>query len=163
MNMLQQVYISLGGNMGNTQEIFQKALKEIEEKLGHIVQKSSLYRTAPWGNTQQSDFLNQVILLETEYSPEKLLDNLLTIELLFGRERNIHWGPRTLDLDILFYGELILNKANLTIPHPRITERRFILAPLQQIAAEWLHPLEQKTIQTLLNECKDTSSVEKLA
>lgn len=160
--MLQQVYISLGGNMGNTQEIFQMAKNQVEEKIGQIRQKSSLYRTAPWGNTSQSDFLNQVILIETLLSPEELLDNLLTIELHFGRERLVHWGPRTLDLDILFYGTACINKANLTIPHAKITERRFILAPLQEIAADWLHPVVQKTIHTLLEECQDDSWVEKL-
>lgn len=160
--MLQQAYISLGGNLGNTAEIFEQALQEIERLAGDISKKSSLYQTAAWGNTQQPDFLNQVILIQTTLSPNKLLDTLLTIELKFGRERKEHWGPRTLDLDLLFFDDRILNKERLILPHPRIPERKFILIPLQEIAADWLHPVEQKTIQQLVIECKDDSEVKKL-
>lgn len=160
--MLQQAYISLGGNLGNTVEIFEQALQEIERLAGILQKKSSLYQTAAWGNTQQPDFLNQVILIQTTLSPNKLLDTLLTIELKFGRERKEHWGPRTLDLDLLFLDDRILNKEHLTLPHPRIAERKFILIPLEEIAADWLHPVEQKTIQQLVIECKDDSEVKKL-
>ena len=160
--MLQQAYISLGGNLGNTAEIFEQALQVIERLAGDISKKSSLYQTAAWGNTQQPDFLNQVILIQTTLSPNKLLDTLLTIELKFGRERKEHWGPRTLDLDLLFFDDFILNKDQLILPHPRIPERKFILIPLQEIAADWLHPVEQKTIQQLVIECKDDSEVKKL-
>lgn len=160
--MFQQAYISLGGNLGNPPETFRKALKDIEQLAGPILSQSSLYQTAAWGFTQQPDFINQVIRIQTTLPPQKLLDVLLTIELIHGREREIHWGPRTLDLDLLFYNDLILNEENLTIPHPRIAERRFILIPMQEIAAEWEHPVFKKTIQELAETCMDESQVQKI-
>ncbi len=160
--MSNQAYISLGGNVGNTQEIFQQALKKIEECIGEIVKGSSIYQTAAWGNTQQNDFLNQVIEIETDQSPIQLLDSLLTIEINFGRERKTAWGPRTLDLDILYFNQEIIKTVDLTVPHPRIKDRKFVLIPLNEIASNWKDPQHNQSINELLNSCLDELEVNKL-
>ncbi|MEY2792150.1 MAG: 2-amino-4-hydroxy-6-hydroxymethyldihydropteridine diphosphokinase [Bacteroidota bacterium] len=155
-------YISLGGNLGNTKDIFQEALQEIEKYIGTIVHKSSLYQTAAWGNTLQNDFLNQVISVETILSPKKLLDSLLTIEIKFKRERLEKWGPRTLDLDILYIEHEVIVTNELSIPHPRIEERKFILIPLHEIAPDFRDPRNQLTISELLYVCTDELTVLKI-
>ncbi len=160
--MLNQAYISLGGNLGNTEHIFVEALQLIELRIGNIILKSSLFQTAAWGNAEQDDFLNQVILLETNLNPQNLLDNLLTIELHFKRERIVHWGPRTLDLDILYFNQEIIQTENLTVPHPRIKERRFILIPMHEISPYWIDPASSKPIAELLETCPDKLPVKKL-
>jgi len=160
--MSNLVYISLGGNVGNTQEIFKEALQIIAEKVGEITQKSSLYQTAAWGNIPQNDFLNQVIELETSLNPNELLDSLLTIELYFKRDRKEKWGPRTLDLDILYYNQELIVTEYLQVPHPRIKERNFILIPLAEIAPNWLDPKENQTILQLKDTCKDELLVSKI-
>lgn len=153
------VYLSLGGNLGNTQEIFEACYPMIENKVGLILQKSSCYRTAAWGLQDQADFVNQVILLESALLPEDILVAIQAIEKDFGRERKITWGPRTLDLDILFVDQQIIQTANLHVPHPHIPNRKFILIPMQEIAADYEHPVLHKSIAELLLETKDTSAV----
>ena len=153
------VFISLGGNLGNTLEIFKNSYLEIEKKIGRITAFSNLYQTAAWGKTDQPDFLNQVISLETDLNPEKIMSELLDIELLFGRRRDIVWGPRILDLDILFLGNQIVSSENLTIPHPQIAHRRFVLIPMAEIAPDFLHPVLQQTILELLELTTDLQSV----
>lgn len=160
--MSNRVYISLGGNVGNTQEIFSQTLQMLAEKVGKITQKSSLYQTAAWGNIPQNDFLNQVIELETTYDANKLLDSLLTIELYFKRDRKEKWGPRTLDLDILYFNQDLIETEHLQVPHPRIKERNFILIPLAEIAPNWIDPKENQTILQLKESCKDELLVKKL-
>ena len=160
--MSNRVYISLGGNVGNTQEIFSQALQMLAEKVGKITLKSSLYQTAAWGNIPQNDFLNQVIELETTYDANKLLDSLLTIELYFKRDRKEKWGPRTLDLDILYFNQDLIETEHLQVPHPRIKERNFILIPLAEIAPNWIDPKENQTILQLKETCKDELLVKKL-
>ncbi len=153
------VYLSLGGNLGNTQEIFEACYPMIENKVGLILQKSSCYRTAAWGLQDQADFVNQVILLESKLLPEAILVAIQAIEKDFGRERIVTWGPRTLDLDILFVGQQIIQTADLQVPHPHIQNRKFILIPMQEIAADYEHPVLHKSIAELLLETKDTSAV----
>jgi 2-amino-4-hydroxy-6-hydroxymethyldihydropteridine diphosphokinase len=160
--MSNLAYISLGGNVGNTQEIFQEALKEVEKRIGNILQQSSLYQTAAWGNTEQNDFLNQVIWIESALEANQLLDSLLTIELLFGRERKEPWGPRTLDLDLLFFNQEIIQSDHLMVPHPRIKERKFILVPLNEIAVDFIDPQTGKTIEAILHDCADDLVVKKI-
>lgn len=160
--MSNRVYISLGGNVGNTQEIFSQALQMLSEKVGKITQKSSLYQTAAWGNIPQNDFLNQVIELETTYDANKLLDSLLTIELYFKRDRKEKWGPRTLDLDILYFNQDLIETEHLQVPHPRIKERNFILIPLAEIAPNWTDPKENQSILQIKESCKDELLVKKL-
>jgi len=160
--MSHLAYISLGGNIGNTLEIFQNALLAIEKKLGKIIQKSSIYQTAAWGKEDQNDFLNQVILIETSFDAKKLLDSLLTIELLFERKRIERWGPRTLDLDLLSFDNQIVQAVSLTLPHPRIQERKFILVPLAELNPNWVHPMLRKSVSELLDNCADQLKVKGL-
>lgn len=152
-------FLSLGGNLGNTREIFEQTYPLIEKKIGRILQKSSLYQTAAWGITDQADFLNQVIEIETTQNPEEILTNLLAIELHFGRVRDIKWGPRSIDLDLLLFGNQQVNTPHLTLPHPRIQDRKFILIPLVEIAPNTLHPILGKSVKELLALTTDTSTV----
>ncbi len=157
--MITQLFLSLGGNLGNTREIFEGAYPLIEKKIGKISVYSSVYQTEAWGPIPQADFLNQVVLVTTTLKPEACLTELLEIEREFGRERKERWGPRTLDLDILFYGDVIIAESDLSIPHPRIAERKFILAPLAEIAPTFKNPASGKTMVALLEECEDSSQV----
>ena len=161
--MSHLAYISLGGNIGNTLEIFQNALLAIEKKMGKIIQKSSIYQTAAWGKEDQNDFLNQVILIETSFDAKKLLDSLLTIELLFERKRIERWGPRTLDLDLLSFDNQIENSKSLVLPHPRIQERKFILVPLAELNPNWVHPMLRKSASELLDNCADQLKVKRIS
>ena len=154
-----RVFLSLGGNLGNTQEIFEQSYPAIENKVGKILQKSSLYRTAAWGFKDQADFINQVILLESELNPQEILTEIQAIEKQFGRERIVTWGPRTLDLDILFIEDLIVQNEKLQIPHPQIQNRKFILIPMHEIAESFEHPVLKKSIAELILETTDVSSV----
>lgn len=157
--MTQHLFLSLGGNLGNTREIFEGAYPHIEKKIGKIAVYSSIYQTEAWGPIPQADFLNQVLLVSTSLKPEACLTELLEIERQFGRERKERWGPRTLDLDILFYGDVIIAAPDLSIPHPRIAERKFILTPLAEIAPLFEDPIAKKSMVTLLKECTDESQV----
>lgn len=157
--MMTQLFLSLGGNLGNTREIFEGAYPLIEKKIGKISVYSSIYQTEAWGPILQADFLNQVLLVNTPLKAEACLAEMLEIEREFGRERKERWGPRTLDLDILFYGDQVIAESDLSIPHPRIAERKFILTPLAEIAPTFTDPALRKTMVTLLAECSDNSQV----
>lgn len=122
---------------------------------------SPLYETAPVGMPGQPNFLNAAALLETGLEPAELMHALLEIELLMGRERRVRWGPRAIDLDILFYGDLLLNEPGLTIPHPRLHGRRFALTPLADIASSWVHPALEKTTTQLLAALGPSQEIKK--
>jgi 2-amino-4-hydroxy-6-hydroxymethyldihydropteridine diphosphokinase len=157
---LAQVYLSLGSNLGDRLRYLKKAIKAIEESGSAVIRKiSPLYETEPVGNPDQPPFLNLVILIETDLKPFHLLECLLDIEQRLGRERNEKWGPRTIDVDILFYDERIINSDRLTLPHPRMHQRRFVLVPLTQINPNLLHPLLKKSMEDLLRLCPDQSKV----
>lgn len=150
--------IALGSNMGNSPAILAGALEALAQISGITIQaKSSWYRTKAIGPTQP-DYLNGCAILSVQISPQALLAQLLAIEQEFGRVRQEHWGPRTLDLDLLLYDDLILQQPNLQIPHPRMTERAFVLVPLVEIAPDWIEPVSQRVIQDLLLEI-DTNDV----
>ncbi|MHA8050943.1 2-amino-4-hydroxy-6-hydroxymethyldihydropteridine diphosphokinase [Aquirufa sp. ROCK-SH2] len=148
-------YLSLGGNLGNTIEIFQETYQILEKKVGEITKFSSFYQTAAWGPIKQADFINQVIEVSTRLSATDLMQTLLEIEKEMGRIRDERWGPRTLDLDILFFGDQIIAKENLEIPHPRMEDRKFVLIPLAEINPNFIHPKSQKTVKQILLECED--------
>ncbi len=156
---MTQLFLSLGGNLGNTREIFEGAYPLIEKKIGKISVYSSIYQTEAWGPIPQADFLNQVLLVNTSLKAEACLAEMLEIEREFGRERKERWGPRTLDLDILYYGDQVIAESDLSIPHPRIAERKFILTPLAEIAPTFTDPASRKTMVILLAECSDNSQV----
>jgi len=150
--------IALGSNMGNSPAILAGALEALAQISGITIQaKSSWYRTKAIGPTQP-DYLNGCAILSVQISPQALLAQLLAIEQEFGRVRQEHWGPRTLDLDLLLYDDLILQQPNLQIPHPRMTERAFVLVPLVEIAPDWIEPISQRVIQDLLLDI-DTNDV----
>lgn len=157
--MTNGIYLLSGSNLGNRMASLARALELIEQEAGSIKAQSQLYETAPWGITDQPAFLNQVMELETKLAPEALLEKLLNIEKKMGRERKTKWGERLIDLDILYYGNQIIETANLKIPHPHIPERRFTLVPLCELAPLLPHPLTGKTQLQLLKECPDQLEV----
>lgn len=157
-----EVLIALGTNMGNRAENLKKAIHAIELNLGHIVRQSSVYETKPWGNSNQPDFFNQVILIHSNKTPEECLLILFSIEKQMGRIREEKWGARIIDLDLLYVNGFIMKTETLSLPHPGITERKFVLIPLVEIAPDFVHPELQKNQRQLLNECPDFLEVKLL-
>lgn len=145
------VYIGIGSNLGNREENCLKAIRLMEEQGIKVVKRSSLYETEPWGVKDQPMFINMVIEAETELTPQELLRVLKSIESAMGRVETKRWGPRLIDLDILFYDDMILDTPELRIPHPYIHERPFVLRPLGEIAPELEHPVLKKKIKELMN------------
>jgi len=143
------VFIALGTNIGARQQNLQSAIQALESQV-QIVAESSVYQTAPVGYLDQADFLNQVIKVETQLSPEALLRFLKGLEKDMGRKKTIRDGPRVIDLDILFFNDVVLELPDLQIPHPRLHERAFVLVPLADIAPEFQHPVLKKSISQLL-------------
>ena len=152
MKIINKCYLGLGSNLGNKYDNLTKARKLIAENIGNIVEESTTIETKAWGNTNQDHFINQVILIESTFSAKEILKICNTIEANMGRTRTIHWGPRIIDIDILFYNDCIIDSKELTIPHPFIQEREFVLISLNEIAADFIHPKIKKTIKLLLQE-----------
>jgi 2-amino-4-hydroxy-6-hydroxymethyldihydropteridine diphosphokinase len=159
---IHKAYILLGSNRGNRKQFLNKSKKQIADYCGHVMKESCIYETAAWGNTKQDAFLNQVIILHTNLSPDELMKTLLRIETGLGRIRTEKYGPRTIDLDILFYDKLVSSSPVVTLPHPAIQDRRFVLVPLAELSPLKIHPVYQKTITRLLKECVDTLEVKKV-
>ena len=152
---MHTIYLLTGSNQGNRSGWLDLARKYLEEKAGPIVVQSGIYQTAAWGKTDQPDFLNQVLCIDTELTPIQLLASIHILENQAGRERIEKWGPRTLDVDILFYDDEIVNLPELTIPHPALAERRFTLVPLAEIAPKKVHPILKQSMYELLAQCPD--------
>lgn len=145
------VFLGLGSNIGNREENINSAIKKLSKEI-KIINISKFIETEPYGYTNQPKFINCAIEGETNLTPYELLDFCLNIEKEMGRIREIRWGPRNIDIDILFYGNLIINSNILTIPHPEIEKRLFVLEPLNEIAPDFIHPILKKTIRNLYNE-----------
>ncbi|KAA9035888.1 2-amino-4-hydroxy-6-hydroxymethyldihydropteridine diphosphokinase [Ginsengibacter hankyongi] len=158
---MEKVFIALGGNVGRVSEKFEMAIEKIREMIGPVIKESSLYKTEPWGNKNQDDFLNSVICVETNLTSDEVLKNILAIEKAMGRNRNKdnQFAPRTIDIDILFYGNKIINTDHLIIPHPRLHLRNFVLTPLMEIAPGLIHPILNKTIEEISGLNTDSSVV----
>lgn len=157
----KKAYLSLGSNEGKKLKNLQKGIDEIQKHSGKIISTSKIYQTPSWG-FEGDDFLNACISIETELSPTALLNTLLDIESNLGRIRKTEKGyqPRSIDIDILFYENEIVDVSNLKIPHPNLHIRKFVLKPLADIASDYVHPILQKNISQLLNECEDKSELE---
>ncbi|MBL7805338.1 MAG: 2-amino-4-hydroxy-6-hydroxymethyldihydropteridine diphosphokinase [Saprospiraceae bacterium] len=153
------VYLSLGSNVGDRAAQLRSAQGLIQKTIGKIARKSHVYETAPWGKTDQDAFLNQVVMVNTSLDPRGLLDAIAKIERELGRERREKWGPRTIDIDVLFYGRRVVRDKGLEIPHPELHKRAFILVPMMEIAAEFVHPVLKQAIDELYAECDDPSDV----
>jgi 2-amino-4-hydroxy-6-hydroxymethyldihydropteridine diphosphokinase len=156
------VFLLLGTNLGNRELFLQEAIMHIEELVAPVIKTSAVYQTQSWGKTDLPDYLNQVITLQTNLPAQDVLKRILDIELLMGRKREEKWGSRIIDIDILFYGDAVINEPGLIVPHPELHNRRFTLEPLAEIAPEFLHPALNKNILTLKNELKDSLIVKKL-
>ncbi|HUV96823.1 MAG TPA: 2-amino-4-hydroxy-6-hydroxymethyldihydropteridine diphosphokinase [Acidobacteriaceae bacterium] len=151
-------YIALGSNLGDRERTLRSAIAALRQ-LGTVEATSSFYETAPVGIVEQPDFLNAVVALRTALSPQELMAALLRVEQQQGRDRStsVPKGPRTLDLDLLSYGDVVMETPTLTLPHPSLAERRFVLVPLTEIAPQWRHPLSGKTAAILLSELSQRS------
>ena len=152
---MERVYLATGSNLGDKVANLNAALEHIKAQVGNLVLVSGLYRTDAWGIEDQPEFLNQAMAVDTQLEPEELLVVVLDIEHQMGRERRIRWGERLIDIDVLFYGDLVYQTQRLTIPHPFIQERNFVLQPLLEIAPDFKHPILRKTIRELAEESKD--------
>lgn len=146
---LQMVYLLLGSNLGNRKEILDKAIELLSQKIGVIISQSKDYETAPWGVTNQPDFLNLAVSIQTRLEPLQILEITQSIENQLGRVRKEKWGARLIDIDILFYGNEIIDEPILKIPHPLLQERDFALSPLSEIAPNFVHPVFGKTVLEL--------------
>lgn len=161
---MHKVYLCIGGNLGDRLDNIHETHDFISFNMGEIIAMSSIYESSPWGMTGVEDFLNQVILIETELNPIQLLQEIKELEEYYGRERKPgQYLSREMDVDILFWNDEVLEMEKLTVPHPRITERRFVLVPLAEVAPDLMHPSLKKSILELLAICTDESKVLKYA
>ncbi|SHF51705.1 2-amino-4-hydroxy-6-hydroxymethyldihydropteridinediphosphokinase [Mariniphaga anaerophila] len=160
---MHHVFLGIGGNLGNKQDNLTKVLLIIENKLGAIVKKSSVYETPPWGFDAEENFWNIVVQIKTELAPEELLLSIKTIEKGFGRKpRKENYTSREMDIDILYYDNMVVDTEQLKIPHPHIPERLFVLVPLVEIAPGFSHPVLKKSSVRLLENCKDASKITRI-
>jgi len=158
---MHEVLLLLGSNLGDRQSFMRRAIDLIETNIAPVKKTSAVYETQSWGKADAPDYLNQVVLLETCMAPRKILQEILAIEIALGRKREEKWGSRTIDIDILFYGQEVINEDDLHIPHPELHRRRFTLEPLNEIAPELVHPVLNKKISQLKTELSDDLIVKK--
>lgn len=158
---MNKAYLLTGGNMGDREAYLVEASKLLQEQCGKISKVSSFYETSAWGNTDQPAFLNQALELQTTLNARQLIRKILKIEKTIGRVRKEKYGPRIIDIDILLFNTDIYDLTFLKVPHPEMQNRRFALMPLNEIAADVIHPVFHKTVARLLQECPDELDVKK--
>lgn len=156
-----QIFLSLGSNLGKKKENLKQALLLLQKSGVLVVKKSSFYETGPSGVKNQPFFLNICVQAKTDLQPDELLQVCKKIEKRLGRKKRQKWGPREIDIDILFYGRRIITEKDLQIPHPRLPERKFVLVPLVEIAPNLIHPVLEKSVKQLLRKCRDKGIVRK--
>ena len=161
--VFEVAFVGIGANLGAREETLRRAVEVLDAESGiAVVAASSVYETAPVGIVDQPYFLNAVLRVDTELSAQRLLDRLLLIEEQFGRVRKTKWGPRTLDLDILLYGDAVINQPGLQVPHPHLHKREFVLAPLCDLIPDLPHPLLGDSFQSLAASLDMDASVKKI-
>lgn len=160
---MAKLFLLLGGNLGNKEQIFSDARTRLQEELGPIQELSSVYETEPWGFESEDLFWNQVVVIETQLDPVAVLKCTKAIELELGRIRKAaRYTSRLIDIDLLFYDDLVFHEPNLELPHPRMIDRRFVLEPLTEVAADFVHPVFKQRIIDLLEDCSDELEVKRL-
>jgi 2-amino-4-hydroxy-6-hydroxymethyldihydropteridine diphosphokinase len=159
---MEKIFLAIGSNVGDRVKNLDKVTELLEKNNVKVVQKSNVYETEPYGYKEQQWFYNQILEAQTDLSPESLLDLCLNIEKEIGRKKTFKWGPRVIDVDILLFGEKIIDQDDLKIPHPFLHARKFVLVPLNEIAPNVTHAGAKKTVNELLNECIDTAIVRPL-
>ena len=160
---MEKVYLCLGGNKGDARSYLGRVSTAIESRIGHIAERSAIYWSEPWGFETEQMFLNQIVVAETELEPHVVLERCLQIETELGRTRSGNgYEPRTIDIDIIFFGSLIIDSPDLKVPHPLMHQRNFVLRPLADIAPDFVHPVSGLTVKQLADKCEDKGKVEKL-
>jgi len=154
-----KVYLGLGANMGDPKESLDKAVQQLPNTGFRVLRCSSYYTTKPISDIPQDDYLNCVLEAETTLPPQELMTSLLQIEASLGRERNVHWGPRTIDIDVLTYDDLITDDPHITLPHPRMHERLFVLVPFCELNPNYVHPLLRRRVSDLNAELQQTQTL----
>ncbi|MEM9824688.1 MAG: 2-amino-4-hydroxy-6-hydroxymethyldihydropteridine diphosphokinase [Bacteroidota bacterium] len=158
----RQVFLHSGSNQGQRFDYLVQANRMIAQRIGPLVQISAYYETEAWGLTDQPDFINQAIEVRTELSPQEVLSELLDIESQLGRVRQIRWGERCIDIDLLFYEQEVIQSPNLEVPHPRLHLRNFVLIPMLEIAGDFIHPIFNLNIEALYLQSEDQLEVRML-
>ncbi|GGF30380.1 2-amino-4-hydroxy-6-hydroxymethyldihydropteridine diphosphokinase [Echinicola rosea] len=158
---MHQIVLLIGGNLGDRKKLIQEAVERLSSKF-KVVGASSVYETAAWGGHSSGRYLNQALVMETALSAEEVLNITQSVENVLGRQRLQKWGDRTMDIDIIYFGEEVIDTDRLKVPHPLMAERRFVLTPLAEIMPDFVHPVLNKTNQALLESCQDPGLVEKV-
>jgi 2-amino-4-hydroxy-6-hydroxymethyldihydropteridine diphosphokinase len=161
--MKRAIYLCIGGNLGEREANLEEALEFIDFNFGDVVGVSSIYESEPWGMSDVPNFLNQVVHIQSELTDKELLEEIADLEEFFGRERSSQgYVSREMDIDVLFIDEEVISTEALQVPHPRISERRFVLEPMAEIAPEFIHPELKQAVEVLLKACSDKGKVTRL-